>query len=188
MKDLELNKKLLCVEDSENCKYYENFVIQILNKLNTSKLFAITSDCNKKFTREIVCINACHNLALHDKKVLLIDLDIFSNVIEKVVNAQKQNNTIVKFDNFDVVLASSIDFILNLSKEQLEEKYAQYDVVVFNVPSPKTNNEYLALPSKIATFILLTKYFSNYYSANKIIQKLRKLDVNLLGSVFIRLK
>lgn len=188
MKNLKLNKNLLSVQNSDNCAYYENFAVQILNKLNASKLFAITSDCNKNFTREVVCINVCHNIALHNKKVLLIDLDIFSNIIAEVVGAEKQNDKIVAFDNFDVILASSIDSLVNLSKEQLEEKYVQYDAVILNIPSPKKNNEYLALPEQIDTFILVTKYYSSFYAVNSCIKKLKAINVNLLGSVFIKLK
>lgn len=185
---IDIDKDLLCATDIKNCEGYENFAMQILNKSANGKMFAITSDCNKYFARDIVCLNVCHNLANLNKKVLLVDFDVYSCAIANVIGEDKSNEKVLSFDNFDVILAKSNDYFTSFNEEELVKKYAQYDIVIINLPSPKKNSAYLTVPNGVNAFVLATKYFSTYYAVNKCISKLKEVNVNVQGSVFIKLK
>ncbi len=187
-KQKNINKKLLCAEDLSNTENYENFTMNIL-KTNTEDInvIAITSDNNTINTISTVCLNVGYNLSLHSKKVLVINLDVFNPALNDLLCKENDDERIVNYGNIDLILPKSTDLIGNLSLEELKNKYNDYDFIIICVPSPKKLPAYLAVCDGVDYYLLVNKFISSFYSANKCIKLIEATGAKVVGSVYIKL-
>lgn len=188
-KQYTINKKLLCTENESISSNYDNFAMQVLSRSeNGTNIIAITCDTNKFALVDIVSLNLACNLQKHSKKALVINLNPQSNALNTLLDKQNDNEVIVNYSDIDVLLPVSTDFISEMTTEQLKEKYAAYDFIILSVPSPKKMSNYLAVPKNTNYYLLVSKFISSFYAANKCIQLIDKAESNVIGSAYIKLK
>lgn len=188
-KQYTINKNLLCTENEDISSNYDNFTMQVLSRSeNGTNIIAITCDTNKFALVDIVSLNLASNLQKHSKKALVINLNPQSNALNTLIDKQNDNEVIANYAGIDVLLPVSIDFIREMTNEQLKEKYADYDFVILSVPSPKKMANYLAVPKNTNYYLLVSKFISSFYAVNKCIQLIDNAESHVLGSAYLKLK
>lgn len=184
-----INKKFLCAEYSENVARYEDFAMKILNKSeSTNNIFALTCDKGNFNVIQIVTLNVAHNLSLHNKKVLVINFDTQNTALNKLLDVQNNNEEIIKYNNIDIVLLENTDTMYKTTLDDLKTKYSGYDFIILCVPSPKKSLNYLTVPKNTNFYMLICKFISSFYAINKCIEMLSSADLNVVGSVYVKLK
>lgn len=184
-----INKSVLCAENTENCSNYENFTMQILSRSSKeTNVLAITTDTNKIDLISIVGLNVGYNLACHNKKVLLINLDTTNSVLNDLFLKQNDNDNIISYGKIDIILPESTDFVGNMDLNDLKTKCSDYDFVILCVPSPKYFCNYLAVPEQTEYYLLVSRYISSFYSLNKCINKIVSAKSIVVGGVYTKFK
>lgn len=184
-----INKKLLCTDNQVNIAKYEDFAMKILNKSEKgTNVFAITCDKNNFNLIPTATINVAYNLALHNKKVLVINCDTQNLAFNNLLATSNNNDIVVNYSNFDIILPVNTDFMNNLTLDELKEKYPNYDYIILCVPSPKCSLNYLAVPQGTPFYMLVIKFISSFYAINKCIGLLNNAELSVIGSVYVKLK
>ncbi len=188
-KQSEINKNLLCAENNVNSLNYENLAMTILSKKTEGTNFsAITTDIKSSNISAIVTLNVAYILKKHNKNVLVINLDTQSQAINNLLVASNDNEKIVNYKEIDVLLPNTADLFCGMTLDDLKNKFSEYDFVIFCVPSPKYSTNYLALPKSVDFYILINRFFSSYFAANKCLDLLDTAEQNIVGSVYIKIK
>ena len=184
-----INKSLLSAENIVNSSNYENFAMQLLNRKDKgTNVIAVTCDIKTSDITAIVCLNVGFNLKKHGNNVLVINMDTQNIAFNDLLESQSNDDRVVNYEDIDVLLPQSTDFTQNLSLEDFKNKYSEYDFVILCVPSPQYESNYLAVPKNTDFYLLITKFFSSYFAANKCIDLIEAIDSKVLGSVYIKLK